>query len=190
MMPSNQSYSTQREQLMQLKHFLQQFDNEMQQKLSEYKQRIANLREAGLPIETAEKFNSEIILETENCIRKNSDYIKSDVIPLLNKNIGILDRLANEPSTLSQIKDTFTTGFNSQPSVLAQTTAASVMPHGANDDIIDFAAQLMQGTANAGMIVAKELMQGAYDNLTTDAQKAYDKFQSLPRDNETGEIAG
>jgi hypothetical protein len=81
---------------MQLKHFLQQFDNEMQQKLTEYKQRIANLREAGLPIETAEKFNSEMILETENCIRKNSDYIKSDVIPLLNKNVGILDELLGD----------------------------------------------------------------------------------------------
>jgi uncharacterized protein (DUF2344 family) len=57
-MPSNQSYSIQREQLMQLKHFLQQFDNEMQQKLSEYKQRIASLRETGLPIETAEKFDT------------------------------------------------------------------------------------------------------------------------------------
>jgi hypothetical protein len=175
---------------MLLKHFLQQFDNEIQQKLSEYKQRIANLREAGLPIETAEKFNSEMILETENCIHKNSDYIKSDVIPLLNKNIGILDRLANEPSTLSQIKDTFTTKFNSPPSAFTQTAAASIMPHGASDDITDFAAQLMQGVASAGIVVGKELMQGAYDSLTTDAQKTYDKFQSLPRNDETGEVVG
>jgi hypothetical protein len=95
-MLSNQSYSIQREQLMQLKHFLQQFDIEIQQRLSEYKQRIASLRETGLPIETAEKFASEMILETENCIRKNSDYIKDDAIPLLNKNIEILEELLGE----------------------------------------------------------------------------------------------
>jgi len=90
-----QKYDLQHEQLIKLKQFLQQFDNEIQHKLSEYKQRIANLREAGLPCETAEKFTSEILPQTEHYIHKNSDYIQNLIIPFLNKNIETLDELLN-----------------------------------------------------------------------------------------------
>jgi hypothetical protein len=90
---SNQQFILQREQLVALRGFLQQFDAEMQQKVAEYKRRIGGLREAGLPQETMNKFFSEMLPEIESHIRRDSDYIQNTAIPFVNKNIEALERL-------------------------------------------------------------------------------------------------
>jgi hypothetical protein len=89
----NQQYVLQREQLVALRSFLQQFDMEMQQKLAEYKRRIMSLHDAGLPQETMNKFSSEMIPAIEGNIHRNSDYVQSVAIPFVNKNIEGLERL-------------------------------------------------------------------------------------------------
>lgn len=90
---SAQRYDLQREKLVELKKFLVKFDNDMKHKLSEFKQRVQHLSEAGLPKETTNKFNSEIIQTTETLINKNSEYILSAAIPLVAKNIEVLESL-------------------------------------------------------------------------------------------------
>jgi len=92
-MSANQRYVLQREQLTELRKFLLQFDNEMQQKLAEYKRRVQQLGEAGLPQETTNKFYSEMLPASEGYVRQNSDYIQGRAIPFVNQNIAGLEKL-------------------------------------------------------------------------------------------------
>jgi len=90
---SAQRFDLQCEKLKELKKFLIQFDHEMQHKLSEFKHKVQQLSEAGLPKETTNKFHSDIIQTTERLIRQNSDFLLSTAVPFVGKNIEILENL-------------------------------------------------------------------------------------------------
>ena len=92
-MPTLQDYFIQLEHLNQLVLFLNQFKEDMSDKLNEYIQRVETMKENGLPVQTAEKFNLEHIAETANLIRQIQALIEDKSIPFTQTNIEITERL-------------------------------------------------------------------------------------------------
>ncbi|GBU25387.1 hypothetical protein R83H12_02030 [Fibrobacteria bacterium R8-3-H12] len=90
---SAQRYELQCSKLKDLKKFLVQFDTEMLNKLNEFKRKVQQLSEAGLPQETTNKFHSEIVQVTETLIKKNSEFLLNTAVPFVGKNIEILESL-------------------------------------------------------------------------------------------------
>lgn len=92
-MPSLQDYYVQLEQLNELVQFLNQFNEDMSNKLNEYIQRVETLKENGLPVQTANKFNVEHIAETANFIHQIKQLIEDRSLPFTHTNIQITEDL-------------------------------------------------------------------------------------------------
>ena len=92
-MASIQDYQIQLEQLNELVSFLNQFKEEMSDKLNEYIRRIEVLRENGLAIQTAQRFEVEHIAETGNLIRQIQQLIEDRSIPFTYQNIELTENL-------------------------------------------------------------------------------------------------
>jgi len=90
---STQKYDLQREKLLELKKFLGQFDSDMLRRLQEFKSKIQQLGQIGLPVETMNKLNSELLQITEGLIKRNSEFIQTQAIPFVGKNIEMLENL-------------------------------------------------------------------------------------------------
>ena len=92
-MASIQDYQIQLEQLNELVRFLNQFKEEMNDKLNEYVRRIEVLRENGLAIQTAQRFEVDHIAETGNLIRQIQQLIEDRSIPFTYQNIELTENL-------------------------------------------------------------------------------------------------
>ena len=92
-MASLQDYQIQLEQLNELVRFLNQFKDEMNDKLNEYVRRIEVLRENGLAIQTAQRFEVDHIAETGNLIRQIQQLIEDRSIPFTYQNIELTENL-------------------------------------------------------------------------------------------------
>lgn len=92
-MPTLQDYQIQLEQLNELVQFLHQFNEDMSNKLNEYSQRVEMMKENGLPVQTAEKFNMEHIAETANLIQQIHQLIEDKSLPFTHTNIQITEDL-------------------------------------------------------------------------------------------------
>lgn len=92
-MPTLQDYFIQLEQLNQLVLFLNQLKEDMNDKLNEYIRCVDIMREHGLPVQVANKFNVEHIAETANLIRQIQQLIEDRSLPFTRTNIEITERL-------------------------------------------------------------------------------------------------
>lgn len=92
-MASIQDYQIQLEQLNELVRFLNQFKEEMSDKLNEYIRRIEVLRENGLPIQTAQRFEVDHVAETGLLINQIKVLIDEKSIPFTMQNIELTEHL-------------------------------------------------------------------------------------------------
>ena len=88
-----QQYRLQQEKLQELAQFLASFNDDIQSKLNEYKQRVQYMYETGLPEETKLRFEMEHIIETENLVNTISNLIEERSIPFTNQNIELMENL-------------------------------------------------------------------------------------------------
>jgi hypothetical protein len=94
-MSTIQQYALQREKLIELTQFLNQFKEDVNQKLSEYKQRVQYMYETGLPEETYNRFEVEHIAETEQLVNAITQLIEDRSIPFAGQNIELMENLIN-----------------------------------------------------------------------------------------------
>jgi hemerythrin-like domain-containing protein len=92
-MATLQDYQIQLQQLNELVWFLNQFKEDMNDKLNEYIHRIEVLRENGLPVQTAQRFEVEHIAETAQMIRQIMDLIDDRSLPFTRQNIELTENL-------------------------------------------------------------------------------------------------
>ena len=92
-MATIQQYELQRDKLVELTQFLNSFKEDINQRMMEYKQRVQQMYETGLPENVVKNFEMLHIPETQQLVNSINQVIDDKSIPLAMQNIELMENL-------------------------------------------------------------------------------------------------
>ncbi len=92
-MATIQQYELQRDKLVELTQFLNQFKEDINQRMREYQQRVQQMYETGLPENVVKNFEMIHIPETNHLVMNINQVIDDKSIPLAMQNIELMENL-------------------------------------------------------------------------------------------------